>query len=592
MDREVLLICNLSPEEEEKIMSPKGRDENSEMLDVTGSPLEHSYGDDSFNVSRTSLRRNWMKNEERFMSIHQVAAETLNYTQEKLSNAKLWTTPLFVLADPQESNERCILIGSHSDSRGFRTLRICLGGTMFLSEIHEAIQMEVPFIQHDKNEMNLQNRKKAQVKIYSVYEISGVDPEMVDWKDEEKSEYGGYLSIETSWEELSFIPPLRNSSSTLFASVVSGSKASPLTSLWNELLLLKNYLAMLEEYQTKHMSSRYSVAPLNFPKCFSNVFRESTSKITKKLHQILVGDDAFDDSEVIDDTSVAEGPSEDDYQIKLSDMAKVLEKRPDQDFASILWRIIKGADSYTTMTDCIHTVFEAISMSNFKPSLNVGDDTRFGKLVGGLDSVEKQLPQLAGSISMELVVDMGLEKLVRDYTYLLSTGNLMESYDARKILNNVAEGVFDVTKYREKLMTLAQIHMSLEFLQLIQDQLNCRMDVSRSIFEAALKIYKAPDSPLNFQNLENHVIYSLNVSAPKNIVSEVMKMPPASWMCTLTTDVTLQSYSSVTHYSRTPIFPPNIYNSEDMLKVETDTEGPMYYVTTGSSIHFKLATDD
>ncbi|XP_015123707.1 uncharacterized protein LOC107045836 [Diachasma alloeum] len=590
-DCEVLLICYISPEEVAKLVSPKRENEdgNAESLDVTGSPLEHSFGDDSFNVSSGSLRRNWLKYEERYTPIDlKMAAEMVNCTRETLSDDDLWTTPLFVIADPEENDEKCVLVGCYPDPRGFMPLRARLAGVSSLSDIQERVQLEVPLTQHNTDDMNPRSRKKAQVRVTSVYEICGVDPEMVDWGEEEKEDFGGHLRIEASWDELSFLPPLRKSSSTLIASIASGSK-SPLSPLWDQLLLLDKYIEILDEYQTKHSSSRYSVAPLNFPKDFANAFVESTPEIMKKLHRVLTGEDALDDAETMDDTPAAESTSEDDYQIKLSDVARALERRQDQEFASIFWRIIKGTGSYTAMTDCIHTVFEAIVMDNFKPSLNAGDDTRFARLVGGLDSTKKQLPQLAGSVSMELVVDMGLEKLARDYTYLLSTGSLMENYDARKMMRSVAEGAFDISKYREKLVTLAQIHTSLEFLQLIQNQLNCRMDVSRSIFDAALKVYRSPNSPLKFGDLRNQGIYSLEVPAPKDIISEVVKTPPSSWMCTLTSDTVHQSYNSITHYSRNPIFPPNIYTPEDVQKVEGDIEGPMYHVTTGCIIRFKLS---
>ncbi|XP_063994185.1 uncharacterized protein LOC135171508 [Diachasmimorpha longicaudata] len=590
-DREVLLICHVRPDEVTKMVSPSwgNQEGNSAMLDVTGSPLEHSFGDDSFNVSSTSLKRNWMGYEERYTPMDlKIAAAIVNCIREKLSNHNLWTMPLFVIANPDRNDDKCLLLGCCPNAKGFTPLRACLDGVVSLSDIQERIQKEIPLHQHNNDHISPRSRKKAQIRVDSVYDVCGVDPDMIDWRDDEKEEFGGYLRVEAHWDELTFIPSLRKSSNTFIASIISGSNRSSLLPLWNQLLLLDKYIEILGDYQTKHMSSRYSVAPLNFPKDFSNVFADSTTEIMTKLHRILGGDWALDDVKIVDDTTSVEGSTEDDYQIKLSDIAKVLEMRQDQDFTSIFWGIVKGTENYTTMTDCMHTIFEAIVTDDFKPSLTIGDDTRFVKLVESLDSGKKELPQLAGSVSMELVIDMGLEKLTRDYMYLLSTGNLMETYDVRKMMINVAEGAFDVDKYREKLLTLAQLHISLEFLQLIQHQFNCRMDVSRSLFEAALKVYKSSNSPLKFQELRKQVIYSLEVPAPKDIVSEVMKTPPTSWMCTLTTDTLLQRCSSLTHYSRNPIFPPNIYTSEDMQKVVGDTEGPMYHTTTGSLIHYKL----
>lgn len=73
--------------------------------------------------------------------------------------------------------------------------------------------------------------------------------------------------------------------------------------------------------------------------------------------------------------------------------------------------------------------------------------------------------------------------------------------------------------FREKLMKLAEIHVSLEFLNLIQNHFdNCRWDISLKLFEAALKTYRGTKSPL-----EDNNIYTLSLPAPQSFIAEISK---------------------------------------------------------------------
>lgn len=38
-------------------------------MDTTGSPLSHSFGDDSFNVTIAPTKKNWFKDEEKHIPI-------------------------------------------------------------------------------------------------------------------------------------------------------------------------------------------------------------------------------------------------------------------------------------------------------------------------------------------------------------------------------------------------------------------------------------------------------------------------------------------------------------------------------------------
>lgn len=55
--------------------------------------------------------------------------------------------------------------------------------------------------------------------------------------------------------------------------IVTNSNNSPLKELWKQLLLLNQYLSILEDY-TKNISSHYNSIPLKFPQNFVNPYNE------------------------------------------------------------------------------------------------------------------------------------------------------------------------------------------------------------------------------------------------------------------------------------------------------------------------------
>lgn len=52
--------------------------------------------------------------------------------------------------------------------------------------------------------------------------------------------------------------------------IAAGWKESRLNHLWEDILLLNNFISILEQYVKKNLSSRYSVMPLEFPSNFIN----------------------------------------------------------------------------------------------------------------------------------------------------------------------------------------------------------------------------------------------------------------------------------------------------------------------------------
>ncbi|KAG8036927.1 hypothetical protein G9C98_004249 [Cotesia typhae] len=576
---ECVLFCYVKSHDLKEVIKNENKDNDSLALDVTGSPLSHSFGDDSFNVTITLPKKNWYKDEEKHIPMdRRTAAELINIAQEKL-DAETWTLPVFSLCDPSDPREnyyeRVILIGTAFDSQYFIPIRVCLPAMTSLEHIRYGFSQLLR--QHlDESWSSL----KVDVKITSTYELCGTSFEMIDKKDQSIDEFKGYLKVEATWDDLTFLPPPTALSNKLFAEIISGSKASPLCDLWDQIVLLDKYLTMIQTYHEKHLSSRYSVKPLIFPKDFNNPYSQGDD-VMKQLKRLLSGDDPFDNDQVTETIPMSK---ENEGTTKLIDFIKELPKRENLDFTDKFWQIIRAADNYVLITDCIYAIFEAMGEKNFKPQLNSIDETRFAMMVSELYGENKKFSIHAGTLSLELVIDMGIEKLSRDYLYLISNMSLLEMSELQKLITNVSNEEFKLDNYRNKLKALAQIHISLEFLQLIQSQIDCRCEVTHSIFETIFNTYSSPNSPLKYSDLEKPKIYTISMPAPLQIISEITNKEPFSWMSTLTTEKKDEKWTTVNCYSRIPIFPPNIYVPGELEKGQMEL-GDTYYVTY-AKIHY------
>jgi len=262
---------------------------------------------------------------------------------------------------------------------------------------------------------------------------------------------------------------------------------------------------------------------------------------------------------------------------------KELSSRQNLDFSDQLWQLVISSNDYAQMTDCIHAVLVEIVENNYKPQINGIDLTRLAKLVSELNTPKAMVPSLAGSFPLELVIDMGVEKLCRDYTYLLLSANLAEQHDMQQKLAKVSTGEFSAEKYRAKLMTMARIHICLEFLLIAQNNLDCFIDMSHSFFNYALKLYTSDESPVkSFADLIDNTIYTLKAPGSNAVLKEISKSSPTSWRASLSSSQRASKFTTTTHYSKIPIFPPNIYSPDDL-----NTKEECYHATTAVSCSYK-----
>lgn len=80
--------------------------------------------------------------------------------------------------------------------------------------------------------------------------------------------------------------------------------------------------------------------------------------------------------------------------------------------------------------------------------MNDTNSTRFAKCISNLYHQETISHLLVGSVPLELIVDIGFEKLTRDYLHILRGARLVDLHGIRKKLNDVSSGIFNTENYR------------------------------------------------------------------------------------------------------------------------------------------------
>ncbi|EFN68929.1 hypothetical protein EAG_03506 [Camponotus floridanus] len=226
---------------------------------------------------------------------------------------------------------------------------------------------------------------------------------------------------------------------------------------------------------------------------------------------------------------------------------------------------------------------KSIKFSTPYAKINDTNSTRFIKHISNL-SQDTTSYLLTGSVPLELVVDMGFEKLRRDYLYILRGARFVDLHDVRQKLVNMSSGIFNMENYRKRLVTLAQIHLCLECMLLIERHLECSVESLQSLFAYAYKEFVSAQSPLqNYTELCNR-IFTLTMPLPKKLVNDLNKMNFSVCRTSISSESAALMLTTTNYYSKMPIFPTDIYPIDNANTLEEIIYG---ISATSSSTKYK-----
>ncbi|XP_060821588.1 protein zwilch homolog isoform X1 [Bombus pascuorum] len=521
------------------------------QFDLTGSPLKYSFGgEDDFEDSTILIKQNWYKEEEKYLPLSRTeACIALNICIEFINDS---FPPIFALCDGKDP-KKSRLLGTTIEGEWFTTIEACFDGI----ETFETVKNSSSKMFQNHLELSDASKQDIAVSAFSTFDLFGTKEEMIDKHNTIKSNFEGSLSVEIHTCSLS-CTPTRTSKNNLIVQVTTNSNNTPLKELWKQLLLLNQYLCMIEDH-TKNIDSHYNSIPLEFPHNFINPYKEEHDNILKNLNLLLNGDYSFRHSSDIEKHKINFSNEENlENDTKLHQYIQSLPFRHNLDFTDFLWELLIKNSSYFEMIKCIHIVLDKILVNDCLPQVNYTNSTRLAKIITNPHQEKVISHLLSGSLPLEYVIDMGFEKLCRDYVYILANARFGELHDIQQKLKKISCNEFTIDTYRKRLLYLVQIHISLEFILLIQNNLECSSDDLRILFSCVFKQYVSEKSPIQSCDLHQNKVYTLTAPLPISAVHHLDEIPSVRRI-SLSSQSKLRKLKTIKYYSQLPIFPTSIY---------------------------------
>ncbi|KAI3371277.1 hypothetical protein L3Q82_023893 [Scortum barcoo] len=280
------------------------------------------------------------------------------------------------------------------------------------------------------------------------------------------------VTVDFKWSHVESIletPPL-SSTATLNIKVASGDMRSPMFEMYRELEFLQTLADGLRTGETEWMEPLESTSAVNLTKSFLEEL-QSTAK--------TLPDQAAKPAETTKQKPDADTP-----------IFNSLLERGDLDFVEQLWvRMRKSVTSYQDIGDCLKLVIEALRYGDIKPWIHRDSSSSLSKLI--LQSYHQQIDHvsLTGVTPVHMLLEMGLDKMRKDYiNYLI--GNLLPM--TVNLCINLSPCYYLSTEVdlQEQVIRLRKLHHLLEIIVTCSTFLGLPYDRLFLLTQSCLQHYK------------------------------------------------------------------------------------------------------
>lgn len=281
---------------------------------------------------------------------------------------------------------------------------------------------------------------------------------------------------------------------------------------------------------------------------------------------------------------------------ELEAVVKRVYQRPLTEVTDELWELLKFASSYNDLKRIITFVFQISSRSCI---VNIPmNNNRMGELIRELTHQRLAIPHLTSTEPMELLFEIGLEKVMKDYEYVFSESKIcllsdisigerkimssitddnrfsvrkslaassdaLQSVQSRKtllhgtngspdslIIDEIRNSRFSERESQKSISKLAQIHLAVEHLLLIQSHLNLEHDyasITKKILENPL---------VKFEEIEKRKIDKFQIPInDKNVSQLVNNLIPNAQKIRMRSENEFKAIESVFYFNIEQIVP-------------------------------------
>ncbi|XP_037538867.1 protein zwilch homolog [Nematolebias whitei] len=248
------------------------------------------------------------------------------------------------------------------------------------------------------------------------------------------------VTVDFKWSHVESIleaPPL-SSTATMNIKVESGDMRSPMFGMYRELEFLRTLAESLKTGETEWMEPMESTSAVNLTKAYLEELQNTATALQDQAAKTA---------------EATKLKSETDPAI----FNRSLE-RGDLDFVEQLWiRLRKSVTSYEDVRDSLKLVTEALQYGNIKPWIHRDSSSSLSKLI--LQSYHQQIDHvsLTGVTPIIMLLEMGLDKMRKDYiNYLIG--------EELTTLNHLSYFLSTEVDLQEQVVRLRKLHHLLEII--------------------------------------------------------------------------------------------------------------------------------
>ncbi|XP_004711993.1 protein zwilch homolog [Echinops telfairi] len=284
------------------------------------------------------------------------------------------------------------------------------------------------------------------------------------------------ITLDMAWgpvDETLETPPL-SSTATLNLKVESGETRSPLKNLHRQLTFL---LALADGLRT-------GVSEWPEPQEVKSAV-ELVQEFLNDLNKL----DAFCDSAIKDTETVRRDAA---AAVECS-IERVFVVRGDLDFAEQLWcRMSRSVVSYQDLVKCFTLIIQSLQRGDIQPWLHSGSSSLLSKLIhqsyhGTMDAVS-----LSGTIPVQMLLEIGLDKLKKDYISFFIGQELAS-------LNHLEYFISSSVDVQEQVHRVQKLHHIQEIAVSCMLFIKPQHELLFSLTQSCIKYYK--QNPLNEQHI-------------------------------------------------------------------------------------------
>ena len=152
----------------------------------------------------------------------------------------------------------------------------------------------------------------------------------------------------------------------------------------------------------------------------------------------------------------------------------------------ILWSILFKVQSYKQLKEAFNMIFSSLINEEIRPFIYARNNTKsVVKIVNSIVRGSETIPDMSGSLPLELLIECGLEKLRRDYSHTLLNGELASKESiAQLLVSDSPEAALE---------RLHSLHLMVELAVLLETHTKLPSEILRSVLASAQSSSKSEE---------------------------------------------------------------------------------------------------